>query len=507
MRRSALPSAAAFVLLTSCVEQASGPSPNKQIADGSRPALENTPVLLEQVTKFFAPVIYQRHSKAYKYDFLTKATFDGDWQGTNNWDHAYNYPMPGYVYASIIEDANRYFIHYGTFHARDYCLGSDGGAAWPECKLDDIEPRLPCCWSYHENDMEGVTIVVDKRWATTAWPFGQIVTAQTIYHTAYPIYKNCQMEPPAGGSPVEAYVEAEYSFSWPYMGCIPFRANAPVGTSPSAWTRFQLDIDYGGHAVSLGDRPWNYGPGYGVLEYFPTDSAAWVPQVQVTGYSGGEPLFWSAPTPYKIQLINEPELGIQSFWDMRGAQNNVLFTYYQTVFPQNAAWLTRFIGNEGALNSPKPPWAQSGGLTILGDWHNHPSWAWRSIWKPAGPLAPIYYDYCRASACRYPHEYLFNPYWIPLTGPPPPFNLGFTGPTEVGPNTRTCSTWSATPQNGTQPYSYEWFGLFTSDQPSVTGTVPTEGGDIAVIVSDADGRSRSMSIHISYNPNDLSYCE
>ena len=75
----------------------------------------------QQVIRFFAPVIYQDiedHSEA---DLFTRVTFDGEWNGANNWANTFRYPKRAFVYTSLIEDANRYFLHYGLYWPRDWC--------------------------------------------------------------------------------------------------------------------------------------------------------------------------------------------------------------------------------------------------------------------------------------------------------------------------------------------------------------------------------------------------
>lgn len=116
----------------------------------------------DSIVRFFAPVIYQEVNNSER-DFLTRVSFDGDWQGSNNWANAVAKPKPAYVYVSLVEDANRYFIHYETFHPSDWCSGAGpiGG-----CLVGEAE---------HENDMEGVKFVVDKRFVTAQYPFGQII--------------------------------------------------------------------------------------------------------------------------------------------------------------------------------------------------------------------------------------------------------------------------------------------------------------------------------------------
>ena len=98
---------------------------------------------LNAVLERFAPVFVQvAHGKA---DYVTRFDYDGDWNGANNWDHLdAGHPLPAVIYASAIESARHYFLTYSAFHPRDY---------WP-VSVPDVN---------HENDLEGVLLVVEKR--------------------------------------------------------------------------------------------------------------------------------------------------------------------------------------------------------------------------------------------------------------------------------------------------------------------------------------------------------
>jgi len=90
---------------------------------------------------------------------------------------------------------------------------------------------------------------------------------------------------------------------------------------------------------------------------------------------------------------------------------------------------------------------------------------------------------------------------------PPPFTFYITGPTVVGPNNYSCSSWSAVASGGSSPYSFTWSGLFTGNEITVSGTVPQSGGDLEVYVIDSAGAHGIGSIHITYDPNNQDYCE
>ena len=50
-----------------------------------------------KIAEYYAPVIYQE-TKSAVLDFVTRFDFDGDWNGANNWKHAYLYELPANVY-------------------------------------------------------------------------------------------------------------------------------------------------------------------------------------------------------------------------------------------------------------------------------------------------------------------------------------------------------------------------------------------------------------------------
>jgi hypothetical protein len=474
-----------------------------------------TPSYLVDVSRFFAPVFKQYHQKYWAYDLMTKVTFDGDWLGINNWENTDFTPKPAYVYASIIEDVNRYFIHYGTFHPRDHCLGGGGLTSPLECDGDFV---LPGSWGAdHENDMEGLTVVVDKRFVTASWPFGQIITAQTIYHHDYQLYKNCSLE----GWP--AYVTEVPGQDVPFKGCVVFRSGPPGWTTPSPSKRIEAMIDFGGHAVWMSSSPPQLHMGEGVFEYAVTDGSPGIPQLTIDfwwhnyswdslGYQHDDSIPHYAPIPptaYALQFITDPELAgsALSLWDQRFTVSGGPFsgTDQEFVNPPGVSMFTHFRGDNGHDNSPKVPWGQSGGSgNQLGIWHNHPSWYWRTYWAPSGPYASQYYEYCRLSSCQSNHDYSFNPYLPPPPPPPPPaLTIGLTGPSLV--RTSVMCLWIATPSNGVGPYTYSWY--INSSPVNNNSSLPEElihqnagsAFTVSVTVHDAAGAigSNSKAVTIS----------
>jgi len=123
-----------------------------------------------RLAEHYAPVIFQE-SQSTVLDFITKFDYDGDWKGDNNWRNAYLYDQPGHVYYSVIESTRHYFITYAFYHARDYTARPYEGLA----------PKTE-----HENDMEGLTLTVEKGDS----PFGEVVLLETLAHDVFFKYDN-----------------------------------------------------------------------------------------------------------------------------------------------------------------------------------------------------------------------------------------------------------------------------------------------------------------------------
>jgi hypothetical protein len=103
----------------------------------------------KELAGHWSPIIYQDTSFMPEGDYLTRFDGDGDFVGANNLDNhqAGRFrPYPSYLYYTVIESETHYFIIYGFFHPVDY----DSGLA------------LLIPGSTHENDMEGMMVVVQK---------------------------------------------------------------------------------------------------------------------------------------------------------------------------------------------------------------------------------------------------------------------------------------------------------------------------------------------------------
>ncbi len=104
----------------------------------------------KEVVFKYAPVFFQETNKKANpehWDFITSFDFDGDLQGNNNEESikANKHPLPATVYYSLLETETHYFITYSSFHPLDW---------------DTAPAFIPFTW--HENDMENIQVVVRK---------------------------------------------------------------------------------------------------------------------------------------------------------------------------------------------------------------------------------------------------------------------------------------------------------------------------------------------------------
>src|SRR5882724_12199344 len=126
-----------------------------------------------EIAARFAPVFYQALGDTPRSDYITNFDFDGDWRGDNNWDHAdkKEFSLKAYVYYAISETGSHFFIHYAVFHPRDYKGGERKGLILSEIIREgtkrgaehDPTGLMAEAGVAHENDMEGVLIVVAKK--------------------------------------------------------------------------------------------------------------------------------------------------------------------------------------------------------------------------------------------------------------------------------------------------------------------------------------------------------
>ena len=133
-----------------------------------------------RLAEHWAPVVYQE-SHSTVLDFITSFDYDGDWKGDNNWRNAYLFDLPGRAYYAVIESTNHYFITYAFYHARDYTARPYEGFA----------PKAE-----HENDMEGMTLTIEKDGSQ----FGKVLLLETLAHDIFYKYDNRDNRKVSNGS-------------------------------------------------------------------------------------------------------------------------------------------------------------------------------------------------------------------------------------------------------------------------------------------------------------------
>ncbi|MBK9170338.1 MAG: hypothetical protein IPM24_23145 [Bryobacterales bacterium] len=111
------------------------------------------------LAEHYAPMYAQETWWEPKSDYLCRFDLDSDWHGDNNWDRLEEGSSQAYVYYGVAETGTHWFLHYNTFHARDY---SDN------CVVGTC----------HENDNEGLILTVRKDGS----PFGVLETMETLAH-------------------------------------------------------------------------------------------------------------------------------------------------------------------------------------------------------------------------------------------------------------------------------------------------------------------------------------
>lgn len=143
---------------------------------------------MRDIAERFSPILYHRMAgtaEQHRFDYPTNFDFDGDWVGNNNWANGGDpkYKLWSYVYYSVIESEDHYFLHYALYHPRDWSLEQssyDGILDKIQNKVGDIfnsAARKEAEFN-HENDLEGVLIIVDK-WAEDG---PQPIAMETVAH-------------------------------------------------------------------------------------------------------------------------------------------------------------------------------------------------------------------------------------------------------------------------------------------------------------------------------------
>ncbi|MDJ1132990.1 GDSL-type esterase/lipase family protein [Streptomyces iconiensis] len=129
-----------------------------------------------ELANWWAPVHFQdvdtsgETALGGKSDYITSYDFDGDLNGRNNWENTSEKKLKAHVYYSVVETEKYAYVLYTFFHPRD----------WADASLDDYLADA----SEHENDAEGVLVVVERDGSE----HGKLTSAITVSHSDFYSY-------------------------------------------------------------------------------------------------------------------------------------------------------------------------------------------------------------------------------------------------------------------------------------------------------------------------------
>lgn len=174
----------------------------------------------------WAPIHYKdvdatgTYAEGGKSDYLTAINYDNDWNAENNWNNlpAYANSLAAHCYYSIVESKTHWFITYAFFSPRDW---TDNPLLY---QLDQ-----------HENDMEGVLMIVEKDGST----YGSLKGAVTVSHSDFFSYV------PSGSSFVSGLESIDGTLQMrDFNGELhPITAQDAKGHSLKAWPQHDIDGD------------------------------------------------------------------------------------------------------------------------------------------------------------------------------------------------------------------------------------------------------------------------
>lgn len=122
------------------------------------------PAFYRQLAYRWAPFLVHDTASKWNADMIGRIDFDGDWRSNNNWDNLPANGIAPWLYYDVLETPTHWFLHYHTFHPRD----------WNNSFFGTCGPDPDC----HENDTENLLIMVQKDGST----FGRFRMMQTMAH-------------------------------------------------------------------------------------------------------------------------------------------------------------------------------------------------------------------------------------------------------------------------------------------------------------------------------------
>ena len=197
-------------------------------------------------------------------DFITAFDFDGNFHGIDNWDNTPYYTLYAHAYYSVVETATHWFLVYAFFHPRDWVDNSYSGS--------------------HENDLEGLLVIVERPNAAHQSAFGELLGIVTVFHNHFFSFV------PAGSrlQDGEEDIDGVLSFEDHDGALHPMTAQESKGHGLKAWPY-----------VGSEDGDFRGGDG---IRYYPSLTTAGVPRNAN-----------DRAVPYRLVDIHEPG----GLWDRR----------------------------------------------------------------------------------------------------------------------------------------------------------------------------------------------
>jgi len=211
---------AAVLLLSACGASSLEEEPLRE-TQGALASGASSAAFRAALAKRWAPIHYQdvdvtgSHGLSGRADYITRADFDGDWSGTNNCDNAASKALTAHAYQSVVETSSHWYIVYTFYHPRD----------WFDSIFD----------TEHENDAEGVLLVVERN----GTEFGSLIGAVTVAHKDFFSYV-------PDGSPISSGAESldgKLSYAVFEGQQHPITAQEAKGHGLKAWPGYDIDGD------------------------------------------------------------------------------------------------------------------------------------------------------------------------------------------------------------------------------------------------------------------------
>ncbi|MBL6445298.1 hypothetical protein JMN32_03195 [Fulvivirga sp. 29W222] len=176
------------------------------------------------LVKRWAPVHYMdvdatgTYAEGGKSDYITAINYDGDWNASNNWENVSAYSLSAHCYYSVVETHTHWFIIYSFFHPRDWT---------------DI--FLLYNLDQHENDLEGVLMVIQKDGSS----YGTLQGAVTVSHSDFFSYTPSGSPFTSGQEDIDGTLQMTYYNGVPH----PVTAQEAKGHGLKAWPQNNIDGD------------------------------------------------------------------------------------------------------------------------------------------------------------------------------------------------------------------------------------------------------------------------